>query len=127
MKSLAEDWRKQYLSVKNQAEVNENEIKEKEKTILELEEKCSDLSASLVNHVRNSEAEKERTQKAMVAERETALATEERLRERDLEMELLHEERRKRERVDEHSRTGGDSWERSRGGGFRVEGRGGEA
>ena len=34
----------------------------------------------------------------MVAERETALATEERLRERDLEMELLHEERRKRER-----------------------------
>ena len=98
LKSLAEDWRKQYLSVKNQAEVNENEIKEKEKTILQLEEKCSDLSASLVNHVRNSEAEKERTQKAMVAERETALATEERLRERDLEMELLHEERRKRER-----------------------------
>ena len=34
----------------------------------------------------------------MVAERETALATEERLRERDFEMELLHEERRKRER-----------------------------
>ena len=98
LKSLAEDWRKQYLSVKNQAEVNENEIKEKEKTILELEEKCSDLSASLVNHVRNSEAEKERTQKAMVAERETSRATEERLRERDLEMELLHEERRKRER-----------------------------
>ena len=98
MKILTEDWKSKYLCVKNEGKVQQDEIREKEKTIAELEQKCQDLSTSLVNQVRNSEAEKDRSQKAMVTEKELFLAMEEKVRERGLEMELLQEERRKREK-----------------------------
>ena len=98
LKSLAEDWKSKYLLVKDEAQVQSGAIKEKEKTIEDLEQKCQDLSTSLVNQVRNSEAEKVRSQKMMVDEKESFLDMEEKLRERGLEMELLQEERRKREK-----------------------------
>ena len=81
-----------------EAKAQQDEIREKAKTIAELEQKCQDLNTSLVNQVRNSEAEKDRSQKAMVTEKESFLEMEEKVRERGLEMELLQEERRKREK-----------------------------
>ena len=78
--------------------MQQDEMREKENTIAELEQKCEDLSTSLVNQVRNSEAEKDRSQKAMVTEKQSFLEMEEKVRERGLEMELLQEERRKREK-----------------------------
>ena len=98
MKILTEDWKSKYLVVKKEAKAQQDEIRDKEKTIAELEQKCQDLNTSLVNQVRNSEAEKDRSQKAMVTEKESFLEMEEKVRERGLEMELLQEERRKREK-----------------------------
>ena len=51
LQAAVADWKMKHFMVENEVKTKKSLIKDKEKIIKEMEEKCSDLSTSLVNQV----------------------------------------------------------------------------
>ena len=111
-KKATADWKMKHFMAEKEVKAKHDIITHRDTRITELEEKCGDLEMSLVNQVRNTGCELGKMAvegRAQVERREVAEA---RVREVELELELLGEERRRRE--EEWGRVVGDVEGRSR-------------
>ena len=98
LQAFTADWKMKHDMMESEVTAKHETITERERTIAELQERCEDLTSSLMNQVRNTEAELGRLAEEAREQGERSVQLEEGLLHRGQEMEHLQEERRRREK-----------------------------